>query len=783
MKLDPEVMRQLVAVFKAELGDQSQIITDGLLALEKGISGDQRKVCLDGIFRAAHNIKGSARGIDVRDVADIAHGLETLFSKFLCGDARITAQSIDLCLQGIDRMSQCMTAHESGVPSGVDVQGLLNQLTHWCDELPDSTSGIMPRITDRARDLPPDRNVSLAAFTETVDCHASGNDWIQSRSAIVSPFAADAAPGDSMLQSDAAIRVGMHKLDEFSALIEDLLVTKIEMDEHVDAVRQLFDQAQSLSSTWLTGMEKVGKARADAYAAQQNNWQETVTAGFGRLWTDTQYLYKRLRDSSRRCGQTYFQLQDQVRALHLVPAVLQLQPLARLARDVATELGKQVNFEISGGEIEIDRPILDGIKDPLMHLVRNAIDHGIESPQYRLDRGKSAAGRLRISISKADNRILIVVQDDGIGIDAGQIAQQALRKRAVTQHELSALTTREIINLIFRPGFSSKEIITNISGRGVGLDVVMSNILGLKGNVSVETAVGQGTVFTLSLPLRLSADHGLLVRVNDVMFAVPIASVERVMEITHQNIVEVGGNQAVLIDNKAVPVRALAVVLEIKRHQPEIGQKISLIVVAKGMQRVALIVDEIVSEREIVIKRFKPPLKSVRNVMGATFMGSGEVVVVLNPHDLVTAALRLTDVARLTESRPVAETGVEAEAGKLHILVVDDSVTIRTFEKTLLETNGYRVTVAVNGRNAWAMLQQQPFDLVIADIEMPEMNGFELCEHIKRSEKLGRMPVVIVTSLNSEAEKQRGIEVGANAYIVKSQFESKVLLDVINQLI
>lgn len=774
MKLDPEIMRQLMQMFKAELGEQSQFITEGLFALEKGVSGAQREECLDGIFRAAHNIKGAARGIDAKDIASIAHSLETLFSKFRREAMTVSSEAIDRCLLGLDRMKLIMAALESNQPLDFDIQDLLDLLDGRRQEGHD----VQPASeSERARVV----EATIGANPEIFVAPAK-----QPEQAIPLPATVPNPPLTATVESAIAhentetIRVSLHKLDQFSALVEDLLISKIELEEHLGATKYLFDESQSFYREWLQYLETFRKADAVAHTMQDHDPLETMTATLNRFRTSTQQLYKQMRDGNNRAGLTFLQLQDQVRALYLVPAATQLQPMARLVRDVAHELEKKVNFEIIGGDIEMDRPILEGIKDPLIHLLRNAIDHGIENPQQRRAKGKPEIGCLTVAVSRNNDRILMTVHDDGAGIDADTVARYAIRKKILTQNEIAVLSKAEIIQLIFRPGFSSKEIITDISGRGVGLDVVLNSVRHLKGRITVDTAEGKGTTFVLSLPLTLSADHGLLVRVGGSVFAIPIAAIERVMEIRKGDLVEIGGSQAILIENKAIPIHDLAAVLEIGQFRFGVSERLPLVVVSKGWQRVALLVEEIISEREIVIKRLKPPLKSVRNVMGATFIGSSDVIVVLSPDDLVISALRLGSAAQLSGQQQAA---VEKEGDAAHILVVDDSITIRTFEKTLLEACGYQVTVAVNGQAAWNLLQKQNFDLIITDIEMPLMNGFELAERIKRSEKFRNIPIVVVSSLSSEAEKRRGIEVGANAYIVKNQFESKVLLDVIQQLI
>jgi len=471
-------------------------------------------------------------------------------------------------------------------------------------------------------------------------------------------------------------------------------------------------------------------------------------------------------------------LQSNVRMMRLVPVATLLRPMSRLVRDIARELEKKVHFEISGDEIEIDRVVLDGIHDPFVHLLRNALDHGIESPQQRIAKGKPAEGKLRVSVSSEGSQVVMTVQDDGDGISVERIAASARKKKIVSEAELAAMGRDDILGLIFRPGFTSKEIITNISGRGVGLDVVVANLRKLKGSVQVETDEGKGTRFILRLPITLATDHGVLVRSGGSVFAIPTSAVDRIMDIRPEQILEVEASHAILYNGRTIPLRDMATTLQLEARE-RINQKmLPVVVIAKGWDSVAFLVDEIIGEREIVVKPFRPPLLAVRNVTGGTLTGSGEVIMVLNPSDLVDSAMH----GNLAHMR---SPGDEADIEKVpQVLVVDDSITTRTLEKSILEHAGYKVTVAVDGKQAWDILQtEHDFSLIISDVEMPLMNGFELTELIKQSERLKHLPVIIVTSLAKEADRRRGIEVGADAYIVKGQFETKILLDVVEQLI
>ncbi len=757
IKLDPEILHQLLLMFKSELDEQIQVITEGLLLLEKGIKDKQREDCIDNIFRSAHNIKGAARGIDIKDIGNIAHSLETLFSKFRDEKFVVNASLINLCLLSLDKMQSAMVSFEKKVPLDFDLQELTEQLDNWSHE-EDKTDRTDTTINEKVN-LPNEQPVTHEQLPDETQEEAP---------AIIAPIT----------EEDGIVRISLQKLDQISAITEDLTISKMEMMQHLNEIKQLYEDSQSFSREWVQSLTALKQAEDTSILAQQESSPLTATtSAINRFRISTQKLYKQMRESTNRFSLLFMQLQDQMRSMHLVPATTQLQPLGRNVRDIAQELGKQIDFKIIGGEIELDRPILEGIKAPLIHLLRNAIDHGIETPQERIISDKPEIAQLTIEVVKANDRILITVSDDGRGINVNTIADQAIKKNLLPQHEIAALSETEILDLIFRPGFSSKEIITDISGRGVGLDVVLSNVRNLKGTVKIETQQGKGTHFIINLPLTLSTDHGLMIRIGDDNFAIPISSVEHVTEIKRDEIINIGGSQAILLNNEAIPLRNLATVLELKKHEFKSLDYLFVVVISKGQQRVALLVNEIIGEQELVIKRLKQPLKSIRNVMGAAFVGSDEVIIVLNTNDLVISALRLGNIT------PVQVNDESTETKPCHILIVDDSITIRTFQKTTLEACGYQVHVAVDGQNAWDMIQKHDFNLIVTDVEMPFMNGFELTERIKKTDKFKHIPIIIVTSLNSEAEQRRGIEVGADAYIVKSQFESKVLLDVINQLI
>lgn len=781
LELNQELMQQLIATFSVELEEQTQAITDGLLMLEKGIQGDSRRHTLDAVFRAAHNIKGASRGVNLADISDIAHQLESIFGVLKRQNQNPDGAITDLALEALDGMRQSMLAYQQNQPLAFDKASLMGRLEAMVTQ--HSETGEIAQAASPSEAAPAPReepplppstpavpSISEASAPSPVPATPLAPTTPPVLTEAIKPAVPAAVPA-----AGEVVRVNLEKLENLSALAEELQVMKIEMEDHLASVMQLKTRIHEFATGWRrggTGSGTLTKSPQDLELFMRHG-----SDAIADLDSTTMRMHRDMRATTSRLSILVSALQDDVRMMRLVPVATLLRPMTRSVRDIARELGKQVNFEIRGDEIEIDRTVLEGIRDPLVHLLRNALDHGIETPDARLAAGKSAEGSLRISVRGEGGQIVMTIEDDGNGIHVDRIMETARKRKIATEAELSAMSRDEILGLIFRPGFSSKEIITSISGRGVGLDVVVSNLRSLKGSVNIETEEGKGTQFILKLPITLATDHGVLVRAGGTVFAIPTASVDRVMELKNEDVLEVEASHAILHHGRATPLRDLASVLELDIREPLKHDQLPVIVVSKGWDSVAFLVEEVIGEREIVVKPFRPPLMSVRNVTGGTLTGSGEVIMVLNPADLVDTALhsgrvRLQTLAEQETSQPAPR-----------ILVVDDSITTRTLEKSILEHAGYDVSVAVDGKQAWAILQEEMFSLVVSDVEMPDMNGFQLTERIKQSPRLKDIPVIIVTSLSKEADRKRGIEVGAEAYIVKGQFETKALLDVVAQLV
>lgn len=553
------------------------------------------------------------------------------------------------------------------------------------------------------------------------------------------------APPSTPVPHADSIRLSTAKLDALLVQTEDLLVPKLAAEERVREVKALV---------------------------------ETLKRGLG-VRGQAEELLRHLTSDQRTIGRAVDSLQEELRRTRLTPASIILDLFPRMVRDVARAHGKEVEWRVHGADLEVDRKVLETMKDPLIHLVRNAIDHGIEPSEARVQAGKAARGQVAVSVTSLEGgRIEICVQDDGRGIDPARVKAAAVRARLLSAEDAEAKTDDDALDLIFRSGLSTSPMITDLSGHGLGLAIVKEGAEHLGGRIQVETQAGVGTTIRMVLPSSIATFRGLLVQAGGQPFLLPTEAVERAIRIAPEDVASVEGRQAIRWDGHPLYLARLSELLGVaeRTEQSESASKQPCVIVGSGDEQVGLVVEAILGEQEVLVKQFGPPLVRVKHVAAAGLLGTGRVVLILRPADLVTSARQSP---RASAPRAAAE--------ELHrqpvILVVDDSITTRTMEKNILEASGYQVRVAVDGLDAWTALKSEAVDLVVSDVDMPRMDGFELTARIRADRKLADLPVLLVTALESREDKERGIEVGANAYIVKSSFERSNWLEIIRRLV
>ena len=473
------------------------------------------------------------------------------------------------------------------------------------------------------------------------------------------------------------------------------------------------------------------------------------------------------------------ELHMQAMSLRMLPLKTITDSLQRQIRDLAKGQGKEIRLEVVGEHIEVDRVLLESLKPMFIHILNNAVDHGIESPEIRQANGKNAKGLIRIVARLEGNSVRIDIRDDGRGMDPEKIKQAAVRRGVIDKEEADLMRNDEALYLTLRPGFSTSEIVTDLSGRGVGMDVVSKNIEKVKGNMVLKSVVGQFTEINLQLPLTLSVIDVLMILISGESFSIPLTYVQETIKIRSGDIATVGSKEVISVRGVTVPLVSLAAILDVpeKKSFLETG-KISAVVLKLRDHVIACTVEAILGSSEIVVKGLGDQLKNVKYIFGATILGDGSPSLILDVPDLFASA----EGEGTTTIRKAFEE-VQAAMIKGSILVVDDSITTRTMERSILISNGYQVQLAVSGEDALEKVANYTFDLVISDVQMPGINGFELTRRLREMEEYLHVPVIIVSSLSRDEDKRMAIESGAQAYIVKGSFEQGTLLDTVEALI
>ncbi len=603
------------------------------------------------------------------------------------------------------------------------------------------------------------------------------------------------------------IRVSVDKLDALMAQLSELLVTKIRSEQRLAQVRQAQEFVSQWQKEWLFVRKTHGRLirkldsagdveRMDQDANELKKDMQNLLDYLNVNQENLRQMYTVMNTLSREYANDAMQaslvidaLEEEVKQIRMLPLSTITGPFGRMVRDLAQAADKEAMLQIIGGDVELDKRVLEKIKDPLIHLLRNAIDHGIEPPEQRVNAGKPRIGTITLEAEQLGKDVVIRVSDDGQGLDTDAIRRVAAQRAGMSNAwELDEV---ELVELIFNSRFSTSPIITDVSGRGVGLDVVRSNVEMLGGRVSVDWSVGKGAVFAMTLPLTMTSSRGLLVRVSNELFAIPFSAIERIVRIKPSKILSLGGHDALRHQGQPLPLVHLSDTLGLSRVATSRLERnnapILVVILAAAERYMAFVVDELAGEQEMVVKGLGPPLTRVGGIAGATVMGDGQVLLVLNVADLIKLAMRgkrLSVLAREGVTGALATGEVDVPTNRHHILVVDDSVTTRTLEKNILEAAGYKVELATDGQEALGMIVTSGLpDLIISDIVMPRLDGFGLTRRIKEDERTSHIPIILVSSLDSPEDKTRGIDAGADAYIIKNRFDQNNLLDTIGQLI
>jgi len=767
-KRGKEFRQRLLAAFKVEAQEHLLALSSGLIALESASTPEERASVVETVFREAHSLKGAARAIDEGEIESICQAIEGVFSAVKRGDKKLSAAVLDVLNEAVDALGKRL--------STLDGNGANDRASR---SLTLSDADLLRRL---------DRALGDTGSTSA---------WPRRKA----KAAAAPLPSPSGAVADRAapantVRIATAKLDAVLRQSEELLSAKLAASQLSTGIRDSLAELEILKrerakvaptrrflqQAWDKGARRGGNDNADPQWRKFLEFMAWESVFIKSFEVRLQALAKSAEHDQRSLAGMVDGLLDDMKQVLMLPVSTALVVFPKLVRDLARDQGKEVDLVVHGDDLEIDRRVLDELRDPLIHLTRNSIDHGIETPEVRRLTGKPLRGTLTFTISQRDgNKIEIAISDDGGGIDTARVLEVARKLGVIAKEEFGEDGDPKRLGLIFHSGVSTSPIITDISGRGLGLAIVREKVERLGGVVTVETQPGRGTVFRLTVPLTLSIFRGVRVRVDDREFVLPTTQVTQGVSVRRDVVKTVENRETISWSGQAVALVQLADALELpgrrKHRAGDDADTVHAVVVESGGRLVAFGVDEIVCEQEVLVKPLGKHIPRVRNIAGATILANGKVALILDVPDLLRSA------AAVSAPAVTAVDTQEAGGERKSILIAEDSVTSRALLKNILESAGYTVATAVDGIDGFTRLKTERFDLVVSDVEMPRMNGFDFTAKIRKDKALSRLPVVLVTALESREHRELGVDAGANAYVVKSSFDQSNLLDIVRRLI
>jgi two-component system chemotaxis sensor kinase CheA len=778
---DAEFTKRLLATFREEAEEHLDVIVEMLLKLEKTAPAPE-SASVERIYRTTHSLKGAARAVGQKEIESVCQNLENIFSSMKRGTYFPDADDFDIFHTAVKVIQSLLKGERQPATPVTDIVSALRSITKK-DKIP-GDSGTQKKSDSTI--IHPTKPLSAGGADAGIHSPLQEVTHADFRR----PHGIPAIAGLPRTEG-ATVRIAAHKLDRLIAGSDDLLTTRLFITHRMRELEEWmarftiwrWNQAAISSDIHRIRERSFGSGKADLPADLVLPLQRLVEfLDYDREFVT--YLQHDLAEHIRATDRdraaleaSTSEISELIHDAVLLPVSSVLAPFQALVREYSRNTGKQVELVIEGGEIEVDRRILDSLKDPLMHLIYNSIDHGIEYPDIRAARKKPSKGLVRIRVIPiSGGKVDIEVSDDGKGIDGSEVRKAAVRIGLITEQEDARLSDAEAIWLIFRSGFSTSPIITEFSGRGLGLAIVEDTITRLGGYVTISSLHESGTTITLRVPVRLVTFRGVVVRSGSHVYVIPMQQVRQVLRTKPDTLLGHGRRPYIKVDNERIAVVRLSDILGISTAGPPTGKDtpVSLIVIAYGAGQVACQVDEVIHVQEIVVRPLGSQLRRIRRIAGAAILGDGTLALVLDPPELIQESLK-------TGSGSI--TSPQKGAPERTVLVVEDSVTSRAFLQMLLEREGYRVMTAIDGMEAFAILKEHKVDIVVSDVDMPRMNGFVLTEKIRNDPKLHTLPVVLVTSLDSAEDQNHGIAVGADAYIVKSSFERSALLAAIRNLV
>ena len=738
----------MLDIFRMEVETQVALLNDNLLAVESqpNASDDIMAKRLEALMRAAHSIKGAARIVGLEPAVNVAHVMEDCFVAAQKGQICLEAETVDGLLNGVDWFTQL---------SQVQDADLTEWLMHQADDMTELIAAIAQAM---ANPLAPHSTLPVSAPPPPQPAPVSKT-----------------AEASTSSTPDRVVRVNVDNLNQLMGLAGEALVEASWLDPFANALLHLKQQQQAVCRL----LEKLQQDATLSPAGQHYLDQAQEKA------LDSQALLSdRLGDLdqfSRRFSQLSDNLYREVIANHMRPFADGIQGFPRMVRDLAKQLGKQVQLDIVGGATQVDRDILEKLEAPLSHILSNAIAHGIEAPEQRRAMAKPEIGTIRLEASHRAGMLSILISDDGRGVSLEALRQNIVQKQLTTLDLATQLSDAELLEFLFLPGFSTADEVTEVAGRGVGLDIAKTTVQEVGGLLRVFSNPNQGLTFHFQLPLTLSVIRALLVEIAGEPYAFGLTRIDQVLMVNQTDIMLSENLPYIVVNDENISLAQAHRVLGLPRSPQSPESTLSVVILSDNTHRYGLIVDRFLEERELVVRPLDPRLGKVQDISAAALTEDGLPLLIIDVADLVRSIDQLVSGGNIHLLNNQAIASIQAQQKR--VLVVDDSITVREMERKLLQNRGYQVDVAINGMEGWNTVRTGNYNLVISDIDMPRMNGVELVRQIKAHPQLKHLPVIIVSYKDRQEDQIAGLEAGADYYLTKSSFHDNSLLNAVVDLI
>ncbi len=782
--IDREALqKRLLATFREEAAEHVQVLESELQLLIDADNPAAERERIEVLFRVIHTLKGAARSVRFNGIEAICQSNETMLHGITRGGIVLTSQHIDSLKRAVAEIArQLHLSGDAPIQAAAQPVATTPKVTEpvaataaLAKEAPITSPPLAASANVAKLEPEPDARAESVSTYVSVEASSAPPEQAQASDSSPSPTA-DKSPVAKELpaiRNGESVRVGIGQLDRLLRAAEELLIPSMVVGERARVAREIAGNVASLRRQLRQDAKSRGR---DAESLGEG--RAFVLEALREIENNSRRLALALQEDYRGLTSAVSELFKETRQARMLPAAGIFTAFPAMVRDLCQETGKLAKWRLRDNGIELDRKVIEIVKDPLIHIVRNAIDHGIEPPEQREANGKPRRGRITAAIQAIEGgRVAIEIADDGRGMNLSALRAAALRARAASQAQAQALSDQDVIDLAFRSGVSTSPVITSISGLGLGLSIVREQIERMDGRVIVRSGEGKGTTIRLELPASVASYQGLLVMAGDTRLLWPSDAVERVIGLSHDEVGTALRTGMHAHGGEALPFAHVSTLLDLPQDET-LGQARGLrscVVVSAGGRRAVILVDAVKGKTDILMKDLPSPLKRVRHIASAGLLPTGEMALVLRPSDIlasVQAGKHRNKIARHIEAKRVRR-----------ILVVDDSMTTRTMERNLFEAVGYVVEVAADGSEGWDMVRSGRFDLVVSDIDMPRMNGFDLTARIRADAKLADLPIVLVTALESREDRDRGIQIGANAYVLKSSFDQSNLLEIVGRLI